>query len=175
MHSHTCRSLYAPWSLLLLMVAAVAPARLTLAQEIGTPPASELSAARAFWASLDSLWTARDAQAFREFFTDNASFAFVDRGVTLEPRTKIDRHFVAQFARQSPALRHLSSVRSARVIAPDVIAADVGIEVWRTAEEGGAPTLVRRFETFAVMRRTHDRWRIELLRAYLLPAAPALR
>jgi uncharacterized protein (TIGR02246 family) len=175
MHAHTRRALHISWSLLLLMVASVVPARPTLAQELGTPPAGALSTARAFWSSLDSLWKARDAQAFRELFTENASFAFVDRGVTLEPRTMIDRHFADQFARQSPALRHLSSVRSARVIAPDVIAADVGIEVWRTAEDGGAPTLVRRFETFAVMRRIADRWRIELLRAYLLPAAPAPR
>jgi uncharacterized protein (TIGR02246 family) len=154
------------------MAAAVAQARGTLAQDLGTPPASELRAMRAFWTSLDSLWKERDAPAFRELFTEDASFAFVDRGVTLEPRTMIDRHFIDQFARQSPDLIHTSSVRAVRVVAPGVLTADVGIEVRRVGAGGAEPSLLRRFDVLAVMRRTDDRWRIELLRAYPLPVAP---
>jgi uncharacterized protein (TIGR02246 family) len=171
MNSNTHRAMRICRPLLLLTAASVAQVRGTLAQEISTAPAGELRAVRAFWTSLDSIWKERDAPAFRELFTEDASFAFVDRGVTLEPRTMIDRHFIDQFARQSPDLIHTSSVRAARVVAPGVLTADVGIEVRRVGTDGAGPSLLRRFDVLAVMRRTDDRWRIELLRAYLLPVA----
>lgn len=132
-------------------------------------PPGELRAARAFWGVLDSVWKARDASAFRELFTEDASFAFVDRGLTLEPRAAIDRHFTDQFSRQAPDLRHVSAVRSVRTVASGVISGDVRVEVWRDGPEGTAPVLLRRFDIFTVMRRTGERWRIESLRAYALP------
>jgi hypothetical protein len=95
----------------------------------------------------------------------------VDRGVALETRATILRHFTDQFARQSPELRHATEVREARMIAPGVLAADVGVEVRRvgSAASGSATAVLRRLAAFAVMRRSGNDWRIELLRVYTLP------
>lgn len=165
------------WRALLMVLAATAAlTRVAPAQETPTDPlATALTAARSFWSTLDSTWRERDAPAFTELFTEDASFAFVDRGVTLEPRTMIARQFTEQFARQAPDLRHVTEVRAARVIAPGVLAVDVGIEVRRVSGDSAEPpTILRRFAAFAVMRRTGDRWQVELLRAYLLPTIPTV-
>ena len=163
-----CRSRRA---LLMQLVVSAACAHVAPAQRAPAPSSPEaLAAARASWNTLDSIWHARDAAAFSALFEDDASFVFVDRGVALETRATILRHFTDQFARQSPELRHATEVREARMIAPGVLAADVGIEVRRDGSAAsGSVTVLRRFAAFAVMRRSGDGWRIELLRVYTLP------
>ena len=149
------------------------PAPMAVVRFPDSPAPNDLRATQAFWATLDSIWAERDAPAFRELFSEDASFTFVDRGVTLQPRTAIDRHFIDQFATQSPNLRHVSTVRAVRPIAPGVLAADVGVEVSRIGEGGSGPALLRRFDVFSVMRHLGGQWRIELLRATLVPSASA--
>jgi uncharacterized protein (TIGR02246 family) len=157
-------------ALLVLLVVSAACAHEATAQ--GAPQRSSpeaLAAARASWNTLDSIWNTRDAVAFSGLFEENASFVFVDRGVALETRTTILRHFTDQFAEQSSELRHATEVREGRMIAPGVLAADVEIEVQRDGSAAsGSSTVLRRFAAFAVMRRSGNGWRIELLRVYTL-------
>jgi uncharacterized protein (TIGR02246 family) len=129
--------------------------------------AADRVAIHTFWSTLDRTWAARDADRFAEFFTNDASFGFVDRGQSLETRAAIHRHFTAQFERQRPELRHVTSVRELRLIAPDVISMDGEVEVVAGHPEAAAP--LRRLAVTAVMVRHSSVWRIRLLRAYQLP------
>jgi uncharacterized protein (TIGR02246 family) len=127
---------------------------------------------RQLWSTLDALWNARDAQRFSDLFTDDGSLEFVDRGQAMEGRPAIRRYFAKQFSSSAPELRHVTSIRDVRVIAPDVRAVDGRVEILR--QEPGknvAPTVLRTFAIVAVMVRTEEVWRIRVLRAYLLPAA----
>jgi uncharacterized protein (TIGR02246 family) len=156
---------------LILLVASAACARVASDPGASTvSPREVLAAARASWNTLDSMWHARDAAAFSGLFEDDVSFVFVDRGVALETRAAVLRHFTDQFARQSPELRHVTEVRHARLIAPGVLSADVVIEVRRDESAiSESSTVLRRLAAFAVMRRSGDGWRIEVLRVFTLP------
>lgn len=139
------------------------------------PPAgaADTTGVHAFWSALDSTWNARDAERFSRFFTDDASFAFVDRGQSLETRATIHRHFSEQFRRQRPDLRHATRVREIRLIAPGIVTVDGEVEIRGTRPDDAAPTVLRRFTITGVMMRTGDEWRIRLLRAYQLSPPPS--
>ena len=129
--------------------------------------------ARSLWEVLDQAWNARDAAGFSRLFTDDSSLRFVDRDQSLEGRPAIHRFFVEQFSRQADDLRHASSPRNVRVVAPDVLAVDTGIEILRVgADNEGEPLLLRTFEGFSLLRRTDDGWRFQILRAYQLRSDP---
>jgi len=129
---------------------------------------------RSFWSTLDDIWNARDAERFSQLFTEDASFRFVDRELSLETRAAIQRHFTDQFSRQAANLRHVTQVRENRIVALNVAAVDATVEVVRKGSDDSAPpTVLRRFAVFAVMLKSADGWKIRLLRIYPLPAPTA--
>jgi uncharacterized protein (TIGR02246 family) len=139
-----------------------------------TAGATQASAAAAdvadVWKALDSSWNMRDVSRFSELFTADASLGFVGQGPPLEGRAKIHQHFTEQFSRQSPDLRHRTTVRDSRVIAPDVIAVDGEVEVGRVGPDQSAPpTVLVRFVIVAILRKSADGWAIHLLRVTQLP------
>ena len=130
-------------------------------------------AARSLWKNLDQAWGARDAAAFSRLFTDDGSLRFIDRDQSLEGRPAIQRFFVEQFSRQATDLRHVSSPQNVRVLAPDLLAVDTGIEILRVgANDEGEPSTLRTFEVFSLLHRTEDGWRFQILRACQLRSAP---
>ena len=130
-------------------------------------------AAQSLWEVLDHAWNARDAAGFSRLFTEDGSLRFVDRDQSLEGRPAIHRFFVEQFSRQAADLRHASSPRNVRVLAPDLLAVDTGIEILRVgADNEGEPSPLRTFEVFSLLRRTEDGWRFQILRAYQLRSEP---
>lgn len=133
---------------------------------------SDGAAIRLFWSTLDAMWNERDAERFGDLFTVDGSFEFVDRGQSLENRAMIHRYFAERFPRFAPGLRHLTSVREIRVIAPGVRTVDGKVEILHNEPDGSAePAVLRTFAIFAVMLQTAEGWRIRVLRAYELPAA----
>lgn len=148
------------------------PPKGTHAQGAPTGEASDDAAVRLQWATIDAMWNARDAQRFSDVFAADGSFEFVDRGESLEGRATIRQHFAERFPTFAPDLRHVTTVRDIRVIAPQVRTVDGKVEILRHAPAGGAaPTVLRTFAIFAVMLHTADGWRIRELRAYQLPSA----
>lgn len=144
-------------------------ARASVAQE---GEASDSAAVRLQWTRLDAMWNARDAQRFSDLFAADGSFEFVDRGESLEGRATILQHFAERFPTLAPDLRHRTSVRDIRVIAPRVRTVDGKVEILRNAPAGGAePMVLRTFAIFAVMLHTEQGWSIRELRVYQLPAA----
>lgn len=133
---------------------------------------SDSLAIRSLWSTLDAMWNKRDAEQFSDLFAVDASFEFVDRGQSLESRATIHQHFADQFPKFAPDVRHLTSVRQIRVIAPDVRTVDGKVEILRNSPgESAKPVVLRTFAIFAVMFRTGEGWSIRVLRAYELPAA----
>ena len=129
--------------------------------------------ASSLWAALDDAWNARDAARFSQLFTDDASLRFVDRDYSLEGRAAILRHFTDQFARQAPDLRHASSAREARLIAPGLVGVDADIAILRLGTDNETePAIVRKFEVFALMNESADGWCFQVLRAYQLRTEP---
>ena len=143
----------------------------------GTAPvraqALDETAVKGFWSTLDAIWSARDAERFSELFTTDASFTFVDSGLSLNARGPIYDFFVTQFAKQSPELRHETRVRESHAVGPGALAIDAIIEITRSEPEprSGA-TVLQTFAAFAVMTRSADQWHIRVLRVYRLPNAP---
>lgn len=131
--------------------------------------AADSTAVEAFWSKLDSVWNARDAQRLSELFTDDASFALVERGQSFETRSAIHRRFVQQFRIQSPELRHTTRLRRFHRVAPDIVVIDGIVEVSSADAESAALTVVRHFAITAVMVQDSQAWRIRLVRAYQLP------
>jgi uncharacterized protein (TIGR02246 family) len=125
---------------------------------------------RELWAAVDATWNARDAPRFSDLFAVDASFQFVDRGEALEGRPIILQRFTDLFPTFGPDLRHRTTVREIRAVAPGVVATDVLVEILRTAPAGSAePAVIRTFATFAVLVDTGEGWRIRLLRVFQLP------
>jgi uncharacterized protein (TIGR02246 family) len=122
-----------------------------------------------FWAVLDSTWNARDVEQFSHYFTDDASFGFVDHGMWLESRASIHSHFAEHLRRQAHDVRQATSMRRIRLIAPDVIAMDGELEVRRESAESAVPRVLQTLAIAALMVRATEGWRIHLLRAYELP------
>lgn len=141
---------------------------------VGTAPvraqALDDTAVKAFWSTLDAVWNARDAGRFSELFTTDASFTFVDSGLSLDARGPIHDFFVKQFSKQSPELRHETRVRESHSVGPGALAIDAVIEVIRSQPDprSGA-TVLQTFAAFAVMTRSADQLQIRLLRVYRLP------
>jgi uncharacterized protein (TIGR02246 family) len=128
------------------------------------------TAARAFWSTLDATWNARDAVRFSELFTTDASFRFVDSGLSLEARATIHDYFVKQFSTQAPGLRHVTRVRDSHTVGSSALAIDAVIDVVRSHPDAAAATTVlRTFAAFAVMTKSADKVQIRLLRVYQLP------
>lgn len=131
--------------------------------------AADSTAVEALWSKLDSIWNARDAERFSDLFTEDGSFALVERGQSFETRSAIYRRFVEQFRSQRPELRHTTRLRRFHPVAPDIVVVDGIVEVSSADSEGTAPTLVRRLAITAVMVCASEAWRIRLVRAYPLP------
>jgi uncharacterized protein (TIGR02246 family) len=156
----------------LALIAAVATTPAAARAQAAAEDSSAESALRTFWSAIDVAWNERDAERFSELFTEDASLEFVDRGVSLEPRTAIHEHFAERFPGFAPDLRHLTTVRDSRVIAPDLRTLDGRVEILRIeSDESTAPTVLRTFSIFAVMARSEEGWRVRALRIYQLPAA----
>ena len=144
----------------------------------GTAPvraqALDDTAVKGFWSTLDAIWNARDAGRFSELFTTDASFTFVDSGLSLDARGPIHDFFVTQFSKQSPELRHETRVRESHAFGPDVLAIDAVIEISRSQPEPrSSATVLQTFAAFAVMTRSADQLQIRLLRVYRLPKVAA--
>lgn len=133
---------------------------------------SDSTAIHAFWSTLDRTWAARDADRFSQYFTEDASFAFLDRGRWLETRATIHQYFTEQFRSQRPDLRHATKVDAIRPIAEQVVAVDGEVEILEDGARDATPTVLRRLAITAVMVRDAGAWRIHLLRAYPSPATP---
>lgn len=154
---------------LLLCALAVAPHG-ALASAAEEPSAADSAALRLFWSTVDASWNERDAEQFSELFTEDGRFAFVDLGTSLDGREAIHESFAGRFPGFAPELRHLTSVHGVEQIAPGVCAVDGEVEILRTDPAGEAvPTVLRRFEIFAVMLQAPEGWKIRVLRAYPLP------
>jgi uncharacterized protein (TIGR02246 family) len=142
------------------------------------PPATEVERAeradddteRLLWSRLDALWNARDARGFSELFTADGSFEVFDRQELLDGRAAIHARFAEVFPGIAPEIRHRTSVREVRTVAPGIRAVDGTVEIVRKAARGGTgSTLLRRFAIAAVMLESEEGWRIHSLRAFQLP------
>jgi uncharacterized protein (TIGR02246 family) len=134
-------------------------------------PSLDDAAIHAFWSALDSTWNGRDADRFSQLFTDDVSFAFVDRGMTLETRDAVLRHFTTQFRDQNPALRHVTVIRRIHPLTPDLVAIDGEVSVVARGAGGSDDAVLRRFAISGVMARPSDRWLVRILRVFPMPAA----
>lgn len=165
----------------------VAGALVTLALACPVPPATahaqapaqapagadavDDAAVRSVWSTLDAMWNARDAERFSEAFAVDARFEFVGRGESMTGRSAIHRTFAERFPNFAPGIRHRTTVREVRIIAPSIRTLDGTVEILRIgAGPGAPPTVVRTFAIFAVMIRVEDGWRIRELQAYQLAA-----
>jgi len=128
------------------------------------------AALRAFWSTLDEAWNGRDAGRFSNLFSADGSFRFVSDGPSLDGRAMIHRFFVERFAQLDADLRHVTTVRDVRAVAPEVGTVDGTVEIVRAGPGGGeGSTVLRAFSIFAVMHRATEGWMIRELRAYRLP------
>ena len=146
----------------------------------GTAPvraqALDDTAVKGFWSTLDAIWNARDAGRFSELFTTDASFRFVDSGLSLDARGPIHDFFATQFSKQSPELRHETRVRESHAVGPGALAIDALIEVSRSQPEPrSSATVLQTFAAFAVMTRSAKQLQIRLLRVYRLPTVATTR
>jgi uncharacterized protein (TIGR02246 family) len=137
-----------------------------------SPSASDEADIHGFWSTLDETWASRDADRFSRLFTEDASFAFVDRGESLEGRVAIHQRFTEQFLAQRPELRHRTTVLQIRPMARHVAAVDGEVRILEESAGGGAPTVLRQFAITALMVQEGETWQVHLLRAYQLQQQP---
>jgi ketosteroid isomerase-like protein len=127
---------------------------------------------REFWETLDARWNERDAARFSSLFTEDVSFEFVDRDESLDSSMTVREYFGTRFPTFAPELRHRTTVRDLRSLAPDVLAVDGRVEILREHSGETAPALLRTFAIFAVMIQGSEGWRVRLIRIYRLPEPP---
>jgi uncharacterized protein (TIGR02246 family) len=146
-----------------VMVLLAAPVGLLADVRPASTGPSDSVAIHAFWSALDSIWSTRDADAFAQLFTEDASFDFIGRPTSLATRDSIRAYFVSQFSRQRPELRHRTTLRRVFPLAADMAAIDGEVAI---VDGAGAGPIIARLPITGVMARTSAGWRIRLLRAY---------
>lgn len=154
-----------------LTLLATAVLALSPGQREGPRPTTPLDSTniRHFWAELDAAWGDRKADVFVGFFTEDASFALVDRGQWMEGREAIRQYFTEQFRRQNPELIHTTVLTGFHRLADGIVAVDGEV---RIVDGGSADAQVlRRLAISAVMSDGPRGWGVRLLRAYILPLA----
>lgn len=130
--------------------------------------ANPMDAVQATWAELDAAWNARDAEAFAEVFTEDATFRFVDRGQVLDTRTVMIEYFSERFPELSPALEHRATIKEVHAVADQVAATDGIVEILVHRDDGAAE-VAQRFWIMAIMRQSGDSWLIHALRVVQQP------
>lgn len=154
----------------LLLAAVIAFSSDADAQTTPRTRSADHDAIRALWSTVDHLWNQRDARSFSQLFTPDATFDFVERHQRLDGRDAVLASFADRFPGFAPDLRHRTTIGEIRDIAPDLCAVTGNVEILRTSTPD-APSVLLRFAVFAIVRRSGDDWRIQILRAYELPAA----
>jgi uncharacterized protein (TIGR02246 family) len=149
---------------LLLTAAALLASAPALAQPVG--PADQ-AALQALADEADAAWNLKDAARMAAAYTDNASLRLA-AGPAIAGREAIRTVFTRNFAARQGTMRHVTSVDRAELIEPNLAFTDAGVRV-EQQQPDGSWTLMRSFRNVSVARREAGAWKLQSVRAFLIP------
>jgi uncharacterized protein (TIGR02246 family) len=150
-----------------LLIAAAA-ALLTPAAAAAAPPSpAEREALEALAARNDGAWNAADAVAVSADYASDGSLRLTGMAAALEGRDAVRAYFEKAFAARPATFRHVTRLQAIDMVAPGVALADAEVRVEQLKE--GRWELARRFLNHSVLKRDGGAWRIQAVRAHLVP------
>lgn len=131
------------------------------------PSPAERAALEALAARNDSAWDAGDAAAIAADYTAGGSLRLGGMGEALEGRHSVRAYFDKAFAARPATFRHITALQKIDVVAPGVAFADAEVRVEQLKD--GRWKLARRFLNHSMLKPEAGTWRIQAVRAHLLP------
>jgi uncharacterized protein (TIGR02246 family) len=132
-------------------------------------PASpaDMAALQALANAADSAWNEKNAARMAEAYAEDGTLR-MSGGAVLEGRAAIRTTFDRNFAARQGTMRHVTAVDRAELIAPDLAFTDAGVRV-EQQQPDGSWTLMRSFRNVSVARREGGTWKLQSVRAFLVP------
>jgi uncharacterized protein (TIGR02246 family) len=139
----------------------------SLAQAAEPAPA-DVAALTALARAADAAWDAADAPRMSGLYTPDASLMVGGTGDVRGGREAVSAYFGEAFANRPAVMRHVTEVRRADLLAPDLALTDNFVRV-EVRQADGAWREARRFHTVSLAERTAAGWRLRAVRAFPLP------
>jgi len=153
-------------STMLAVLAAVA----AMPVQAAPPTAEQRQALEALASRADAAWNARDAATMGSYYTADGSIKLSGMASPVEGRAAIQAYFERAFAQRQGDMRHVTMLRKADMVAPNVVYTDSDVRVEMRKPDGGY-SLVRAFENNSVAIREGGVWKLHALRANAVPQA----
>jgi uncharacterized protein (TIGR02246 family) len=135
-----------------------------LAQPVS--PADD-AALKALAHEADVAWNEKDAARMAAVYAEGASLR-LSGGAAIESRDAIRATFERNFAARQGTMRHITQVDRAELIAPDLALSDAGVRV-EQQQADGSWKLMRTFRNVSLARREGNGWKLQFVRAFLVP------
>jgi len=136
----------------------------------GLPEKDSASIRRVVTGFADS-YNRHDAQALARWFTQDADFT-TTQGVTIHGRRLIDEHFEPLFSGRLKSVHRTLSVRSIRLLTPEVASVNIECEVSGAKKTDGSELANHKGLYAWILTRQDGQWLINVFHESDLPSAP---
>jgi uncharacterized protein (TIGR02246 family) len=133
---------------------------------------SDSAAIRQVIAGFADSYNRHNAQDLAKWFTQDADFTTA-RGVTTHGRTQIEEHFATLFAGRLKDVHREVSVRSTRLLTPEVVSVNIDCEVTGTKGTDGSELPAHKGLYDWILTKQDGRWLINVFHESDLPLGPA--
>jgi uncharacterized protein (TIGR02246 family) len=152
----------------LMKIAALAAIVAAAPATAAAPSQEERRALEMLASRTDTAWNARDAAAMSGYYSADGNLKLSGMAKPLEGRAAIRNFMDRAFAQRQGEMRHVTVLRSADLVGPNIAFTDSDVRVERRNPDG-SHTLLRTFENHAVVVRENGDWRLHAVRAHALP------
>jgi uncharacterized protein (TIGR02246 family) len=157
--------------LALLLVMTFVPT-ISWTQEQAGLTATDSAAIRQVIAGFADSYNRHNAQDVARWFTEDADFT-TTRGATTNGRTQIEEHFVPLFAGRLKDVHRYLSVRSMRLLTPDVVSVYIDSDVTGTKTVDGSAVPAHKGLYDWILTKHGGRWLINVFHESDLPSPPS--
>jgi uncharacterized protein (TIGR02246 family) len=133
---------------------------------------SDSAAIRQVIAGFADSYNRHNAQDVAKWFSQDADFTTV-QGVTTHGKAQIEEHFAPLFAGRLKDAHRAVSVRSIRLLTPEVASVNIDCEVTGTKGTDGSERPAHKGLYDWILTKQDGRWLINVFHESDLPAAPA--
>lgn len=158
-------------SLSFLLVMTFAP-KISWAQKDASLPETDSAAIKQVIAGFTDGYNRHNSQDVARWFTADGDFTTV-QGATISGRPQIEQHFVPLFAGRLKDVHREVTVRSLKLLTPDVVSAYITCEITGSRGADGSALPARRGLYDWILTKQGGRWLINVFHESDLPSPPS--
>jgi uncharacterized protein (TIGR02246 family) len=154
-----------PWINIVFLGFSLAVSVSSFSQSTDKTHSNDVDAIKKTAADLDEAYNRRNAEAFTEFFMEDADFQW-HTGEVLKDREQISQYFTSAFKTMPADYRHITTFERIRFIGPDVAIGDGTLVIAQEgAKETDEPYLSVLFT--CIGKKVEGQWKLEAIRLIL--------